>query len=195
MSRFSEGYDDDPFPNAGALWQHNIHQALTGKRGRKALAELREALLALPEKRLIGGAMCTAGPADRRPKPYVYTTIRGEVVDDDDGRRFDKMVATEGEGVCAVGAYIWWKKVKAGADPQRAFTDLPTIWGEADGGIDETARIGSRDAGLAMPLAWELAYKNDETFESCTPEERYVKFLAWIDSRLALDSVSVAVEG
>jgi hypothetical protein len=48
MSRFyDDGYDED-FPNQAALWQANAQRALTGKRGRKALAELRDALLALP---------------------------------------------------------------------------------------------------------------------------------------------------
>jgi hypothetical protein len=50
--------------------------------------------------------------------------------------------------------------------------------------LSQTAGLGQQ-AGLTYTLAWELAYRNDETYERMTPEERYTAFLAWIDRELA----------
>ena len=175
MSRFNEYDGDEDFPNAWALWEKRAQLALEGKRGRKALADLREALLALPEKRLIARALCTVGlPAKVAALPL-----------DDYGRR-DLLIldADEGEGVCAIGAYVWHQKVKAGMTPDEAFAALPMV-ADFDGDADyETARIG-RDAGLTYTLAWELAARNDETNAHLTPAERYDEFLRWIDQQLA----------
>ena len=68
MSRYREhdNYDDERAVLDHGRWEHNARVALKGKRGRKALAELREALMALPQHRLIGDAMCTVGGADKR---------------------------------------------------------------------------------------------------------------------------------
>src|ERR1700757_3269836 len=115
MSRFGDYDYDEEYANAAALWQANAKRALAGRRGRKALAELREALLALPEKRLIEGALCTVGEARRDPSKAGYS--RGDLME---------KIERQGEGVCAIGAFVWFKKVKAGMDPQEAFESLPT---------------------------------------------------------------------
>lgn len=175
MSRFDDCYDDDSYyPNAGDLWAANAKRALEGKRGQKALAELREALRALPEKRLISGALCTVGGLDR-------PEVRGAR----DWYRDDLKIKleSEGEGVCAIGAYVWFKKVKAGADPQAAFAEMPVILDSDGGGELETANAG-KQAGLTFTLAWTLAYRNDQTFDDMTPEERYEAFMTWLDSQL-----------
>lgn len=188
MSRYSDvSCDDQLFPNQAAFWRANAHRALRGKRGRKALAELRDALLALPQKRLIARALCTVAP-DKRREDEVPVELDG-------GYRFTpavwrneslaEIVAEEGEGVCAVGAYVWWQKVKAGADPVGAFDALPTL-PDTDEGINATADAG-HNAGLVWSLAWQLAYRNDETFD-LSPEQRYTAFMAWIDHEL--DAVS-----
>jgi hypothetical protein len=89
---------------------------------------------------------------------------------------------TEGEGVCAIGAYLWFKKVKAGADPREAFAELPMLL-DVEHDAWETAAEGQR-AGLTFTLASEIAYRNDEALDGMTPEERYTAFMAWIDSQL-----------
>jgi hypothetical protein len=69
MSRYSDYDDYEGEPEqvlAAGRWERNARVALKGKRGRKALAELREALMALPERRLIEGAVCTVGAAGRK---------------------------------------------------------------------------------------------------------------------------------
>jgi hypothetical protein len=67
VSRFRDyDCDEEDFPGQRALQEANWQRALTGKRGRRFLALVREALMALPEHRLIEGALCTVGAADRR---------------------------------------------------------------------------------------------------------------------------------
>lgn len=179
MSRFSD-YDDwdEDFPNQAEFWYANTRRALKGKRGRKALAELREALMALPEHKLIEGAVCTVGAEHRR-------TAYGDNGWCDWRERFDKQVEKQGEGVCAIGAFRWYRKVKEGADPAEAFASLPTVFGTDEGNsLTETADLG-KDAGLAFVLAYDLAYRNDEVYKKVTPEERHAAFIAWIDQELA----------
>jgi len=43
-------------------------------------------------------------------------------------------------------------------------------------------------AGMTFTLAWELAYRNDETYRALTPEERWERFVGWIDTELASTS-------
>ena len=198
MSRFGDydGDGDDEFNGNGwAMWQKRAELAINGKRGRKALAELREALMALPEKRLIADALCTvnierrveaelppAPPPTNPEEPFAQWFVEDR---ERERQHVLQMAEQQGEGVCAIGAYLWYQKVKAGADPQEAFDSLPTLALDGDGGY-ETAKLG-QGAGLTYTLAWELASQNDETWgsESVTPEQRFQKFVDWIDKTLA----------
>lgn len=215
MSRFSEydGDDDDSFNgNGGYMWEKRAQLALEGKRGRAALADLRDALLALPQKQLIEGALCTVGlearltaipeEVERTVEPIarnedgsikrdaeghvMFEPIRTELVENYEREEFGEFVARhEGqpEGVCAIGAYVWWQKVKSGMAPAEAFAALPTI-PDIEGGDYATADIG-KEYGLTYTLAWELASRNDEQWGGLTPEQRYVAFVTWIDQQLA----------
>lgn len=74
-------------------------------------------------------------------------------------------------------------------DPAEAFAAIPNAYDPAGGeALEETARLGE-DAGLSFTLAWELAYRNDETYDDLTPEERWTAFVAWIDQELAGEPV------
>ena len=193
MSRFSD-YDNDD--ESAALdfgrWEHNSRVALKGRRGRKALAELREALLALPEPRLIESAVCTVDLDERLPSLPIdegsAETIRYSRWASQEREEARARLATQGEGVCAMGAYVWYQKVKGGMDPAAAFAAVPTLQGVYDDGdgdpLHETANLG-RDVGLTYTLAWNLAYRNDETYRRMTPEERWTAFMDWIDTELA----------
>jgi hypothetical protein len=174
MSRYGDDYGGEDFPGQYALWQANYERALKGKRGRQALRDLREALLALPEKKLIEGALCTVNPATR---------LRDVPEDSWRYRDLSEALGGKGEGVCAIGALLWHRKVKAGADPSEAFDSLPTLE-DSNYGLDDTASLAVSDAGIAYSLAWALACKNDETYRRMTPEERYTAFMAWIDAEL-----------
>lgn len=143
MSRYSDFYSEATYSNAGELWSSNVLRALRSPRGRKALTELREALLRLNNKRLI---------TDR-----LY----------------------DGADVCAIGAYAVYKQIQEGTDPWEAFELLPR---EIEP-LEETANIGTQ-YGLTKTLAWEVAYRNDETYGRQTPEQRYQTFLRWLDREL-----------
>jgi hypothetical protein len=172
MSRIGDCDDyEGAFPNEWAFWERRTRQVLNGRPGRKALAELREALLALPEKRLVANALSTAGKASTAPTSKYYVEDHRE------------LLAEQGEGVCAVGAFVWHRAVKAGADPAEAMADLP-LNPDYDGSPEVTVDVGHR-AGLRRHLAWVLMERNDTVYEGLTPEERYEAFLAWIDERLA----------
>lgn len=213
MSRFNDDYEPrDDGKNTAGLWHANLTRALKSKRGRAALTDLRDALLALPEKRLIEGALCTVGLSDRiEAMPATKVIDIEPLIPGEDGRpqrdaeghvirgprqptevknweresllEFVAEHDGEPEGVCAVGAYVWWKKVKAGMDPSEAFVALPVL-PDTDAGEWETADAGT-EAGLAGVLAWELAHLNDETWGSLDPEARYTRFITWIDQQLA----------
>ena len=215
MSRYRDCDDYEGEPEqilAQGRWEHNARVALKGKRGRKALADLREALLALPQKRLITSAVCTVGGSARIPEvteaeidqahaqrealgftnwgntsAYRRNARAQELREDrqDQRDKITDIARVQGEGVCAVGALLWHQKVKAGMDPAEAFASLPTVAGDDDADpMTETADLG-KQAGLTFTLAWELAYRNDETYDLKSPEDRYTAFLAWIDRELA----------
>jgi hypothetical protein len=197
MSRFDGDWEPrEDGKNTAGLWRANVKRALAGKRGQAALRDLRDALLALPEKRLIEGALCTVGLRDRiasmperipTPEDSLARTRDGEL----DMKNWHRQVLIqfveerddEPEGVCGVGAYVWWQKVKAGMDPAEAFAALPVL-PDTDAGEWETADAG-QEAGLSAVLAWELAYRNDERYADLSAEERYARFMAWIDEQLA----------
>jgi hypothetical protein len=88
----------------------------------------------------------------------------------------------QGCGVCVNGALLWHRLVHEGLDPDEAFAALPSVAGSE---LSETAWITENDAGIAHTLAWELAYRNDETYRRMTPEERWTAFLTWIDAELS----------
>jgi hypothetical protein len=191
MSRFwDDGDGGENFPGEAALWEANYERALRGKRGRQVLAELREALMALPEHRLIEGALCTVGAtaeaADEdaewtrtRPPPgwSLRSPLASSLRDAFDG---------QGEGVCGGGALLWHRAVKAGATPEEAFAQLPRMLA-SDHDLGETASL-LEAAGVAYVLAWQLVYRNDETFRWKTPEQRHAAFIAWIDEQLAVSA-------
>ena len=187
MSRGGSDDDYEDWPNQALFWWHNAERALKGKRGKKALAELREALLMLPEKRLVEGAISTVAlkaKADAMPDTKPSWSGNGVM---DNWHKQDALAKCEreGMGVCAIGAYLLRKRVlETGETPEEAMANLPSAADVEDCGLDDTAALG-KQAGLAFPLAFLLADRNDETYHSCTPEERYEKFLAWLDSELA----------
>lgn len=172
MSRYHDDGDYDTMP--AGLWDANLERALKGRRGQQVLRDLRDALAALPEPRLIEGALCTVGARRRMesgPSDWLDHAALGAKAQE------------QGEGVCAIGAYLWHRKVKAGMDPDEAFASLPPLLDE-DSGLWETADLARR-AGVTFTLAWDLAMRNDEVFSAKSPEERHAAFLAWIDGQLA----------
>lgn len=187
MSRGGNEDWDEDFPNQGAFWWHNTMRALRGKRGRRVLADLREALLMLPEKRLVSGAISTAALETKALGMPDTRAGWGSTVEVPNFAKLDALAKCEQEGigVCAVGAYLLRKRVlELGETPDEAMRALPSSADVEGYYLDETANLGEQ-AGLAKTLAYLLADRNDETYGHCTPEDRYQHFLAWIDVELA----------
>lgn len=196
MSRFEWDDYGDPigYNNGPELFYRRAVSAIYGRKGRKALAQLREALMALPKHELIEGAVCRRLPAeDLNGDPIVYEAFvePGQLgIDGSEVTEPQQSVAMPPQvvGVCAIGAWLWWSKVKEGTDPVKAFDELPEIdsdsWDIAGDEMFETAWAGQR-AGLTYTLAWELASGNDETFEGMEPAARWQAFVDWIDKVLA----------
>jgi hypothetical protein len=140
------------------FWQIDLQRALTSGRGQRWLRDIEAALLALPKHEL----------------SYENIVELGEWDDEGDTRK--------PVGVCAVGAVAAYQKVKAGATWDQAFADLAESWdGERD--CWETQQLGM-SIGLTRTVAWELAYQNDEMFESLNPSERHAAMLGWVRSHI-----------
>jgi len=77
MSR--HGYTDDNDQQQLAMWRGRVASAIRGKRGQKMIAELRDALDAMPEKRLVAGSLqrkdgdCCAIGCIAKAKGHDYT--------------------------------------------------------------------------------------------------------------------------
>jgi hypothetical protein len=136
VSRISYS-DDEDYPGQFELWQANCRRSLRGKEGQAELLVLREALLAIPDKRLIVNLLT-----------------------DEEG------------GVCAIGAYAKRKGLDlAKYDPEYATDEV---------GIE---------AGMPAMAAWKIVEMNDMELSHVTPEKRYERMLAWIDSQQLIAEV------
>ena len=128
MSR--SGYADDG--DDPGLWRGAVRRATTGYRGQYLLRRLRDALDAMPVKRLIADA------------------IKDETGD-----------------VCAFGAL----------DPSASLY---------------SARDLAEHFGIAMALAAEIVYMNDEALHwrsrDETPEARWIRMRAWVDEQITAES-------
>jgi hypothetical protein len=149
-----EGDGDEYFPNQGALWEANLARHFSGREGQARLRELRDALLALPEKRLIpvrladeGGQVCALGAMSLR-------------------RRLNA-----GEGLDTALA----------AMTERVIEDEWGIdgWEAEQATIGEGLAMGCK-----MPFIVAVSYENDLGGPNETPEARYERVLAWVEKRI-----------
>lgn len=204
MSRFGSEYEEQ-FPGQAELWEANLRRAMSGKRGQAALRDLEEALLELPEKKIIRGKIadrrgqvCTVGllALHRRTRsgedreavlaalvtPDFCTCMHD---DQDHEHRTGRCQR------CAAQAEEWHRRNAAGElrhwemrhepTPCQQF-ELDEDWTEGAEDL-ETAEVG-KSVGLAFCLAWHLGYLNDETWCSDTDEERYEHVLEWVRKRI-----------
>lgn len=165
--------DEENFQGQFALWQANTERSIKGKKGQQALKELREALIALRDyhgPRLIEGALCTVGGVGR-----------DEIAKEWYSEELQETIDRQGEGVCAVGAYAWWKAVQANNSVGEAFKSLPTL-PSFDTEMEDTVYEGEK-RGMPKLVAYEVVWRNDELYAgfNITPEERYNKFISWLD--------------
>jgi hypothetical protein len=152
--RFEGDYDEE-FPGQYMLWEANLERHFSGKAGQAKLRELRDALVALPEKRLIEtrladeqGNVCALGAL------VVHHRVEA------------------GEDRGAVLAEI----------AQRIHDDDGYVdtWEAEEGTRKEALRCG-----VKPPLIYTVAYENDFGPSSKeTPEKRYNRMLSWVERRI-----------
>jgi len=209
VTRFGSEYEEQ-FPGQGELWEANLGRAISGKRGQAALRDLEQALLEMPEKKIIRGKIadrqgqvCTVGllALHRRTRAGEdRATVLAALAEPDYCVCMHDQHDHEGETGhcrrCEAQAKEWHRRQDAGEllrwetfepKPCQAF-ELDEDWHE--GGDDlETAEVG-KSVGLAFCLAWHLGYLNDETWYGDTDEERYEHVLAWVRKRIIREEVA-----
>lgn len=155
MSRFSgDDYDED-FPGQWELWQANFERHMNGAAGQRALLDLHAALKAMPEPRLIAGRL-----------------------------------ADENGQVCTVGALALHRRTVKGEDPETVLEDLAQQisqeTAETDSWESEEVTVHAGvSVGLRRMMAQHLGHLNDQDGSwQETPEERYVRVLRWVESKI-----------
>lgn len=140
--------DEEDRPGQFALWNANCRRSLRGKAGQRELRELETALLALPEKRLIHGALqdddggvCAIA---------CYAKHKGV-----DLSRFDAEVESDKVGIAAgMPRLVAWKVVALND------IDCGDMWGSGSGNMTPEkryekvlawVRIQLRPAGAETP--------------------------------------------
>jgi hypothetical protein len=150
--------DDEDYPGQFNLWQANCARSLRGKAGQAELRELEAALVALPEKRLIHGALTDedggvcAVACYARHKGIDLSTFDPEYESDDVGVR------------AGMPRLVAWKVVALND------IELESWCGYVEGpATREESRYAHRGVWVHRDL---------------TPEERYEKVLAWVREQL-----------
>jgi hypothetical protein len=164
MSRVQEGeWDDQDAVRRHNLWRGNYLRQLRGKRGQAFLRELRDALLALPEKALAAGQIAKDGQVcalgslalKRRvdageSREAVVAELAGINVDQDDDDWEGDLIWEWAESVLQAPKYLAWMiPVENDEDNSHEYVDGK--------------------------------WKRKET----TPEGRYQRMLRWVESRIA----------
>lgn len=151
--RFDHDYDEQ-FPGQYQLWDNATRRSFSGKPGQTALKELRDALLALPEKRLIETRL-----ADKHGNVCALGALAVR-----------KRVA-EGRSRAAVIAEI---------AEQISDDDWVDTWEAEQQTLAEAEACGMKiTMAVAVAAENDFGPKADET-----PEERYTRMLAWVERRI-----------
>jgi len=177
MTRF-DNYDGEGMP--WELWETVVSNALGGRRGQEALAAMEDALLALPEPKLIeghlaaDGAVCAVGALVAHRKAAREGVDIAAVIDAmSDGVQCwcGHGRASHVAGSCSAMTKPWGSQDERPCGCEEYEPDTE------DG--SETASAGQAE-GLTFTVAWHLAYLNDEQFGGATPEARYKQMLSWV---------------
>jgi len=163
MSRIEEGDCDDGTESflRGCAFEGNKHRAIHGRKGQKILRELEEALLAMPEKRLINGKFATT--------TIVVGPSSLPIVDSD---------------VCALGCLAVHREMKTGKTRAQAVMAVQSeVTSDEDDGGWEAITQAAGYLDLVTPLAYAIVERNDE-YGGSTPEETYQRFLRWVQKKI-----------
>ena len=148
MSRFDDNAPGDlETLLAQGRWMGRRKAVLNGRPGKAALAELEQALLAMPHKRLIEGTLCD-GTGVCANGAWLY-------------RHYVDGGLSPREA---------WRKLKKD-DKERFFGN------DEGAELDRTVAMTVKELGVTKTLAEVVAYINDEEVYATTPEGRYAQVL------------------
>ena len=161
MSRFNmDGCDSQEAMWAWIRWEGRRKKVLNGKPGKAALQDLERALLVMPHKRLIEGALCDGKTGVCAMGAWLYRRYVDQGM-----RPRDAWRKLQVEGIPKGGQ---WFDDGVGEELQRS--------------ID----LGARDLGITKTLAEIVAYTNDEDVSwHLTPEKRYEEVLRRVRGYIA----------
>lgn len=185
MTRFGEGdYDDEYWMLAMGRWEANLKRAIRGRRGQRVLRELREALLALPERRLVKGDLAT-------PEGEVCTV--GALVAYKRARAEGLSITEAAKALAAEDPEVWEgyeRNPETGEyEAVRVVGGIVTFrWSHGeDQGQEHTVNMGKR-AGLVYTLAWHLGWQNDDEWGLLTPEQRWKRCFRWVEDHITAEA-------
>lgn len=211
MSRISYQEDED-WPGQFNLWRANVNRSIAGKRGQAALRDLEAALLAMPNKRLIGhkfidgeevcavGALVIARLAAKgKPEAEVKTQLNAEHTYCRT-KNCDHRLVDHRDGPCSACARDRAKTVAFWVDYYLRYPDsVPNCQSftapSPDEDRDEYDRYDDIEGetegeavkvGVPEKVAWRLVELNDFELDRDTPEERYEHVLKWVQRRLKM---------
>lgn len=164
MSRINYS-DDEEYPGQFFLWQANCDRSLQGKAGQRELRELEAALLALPSKRLIHGAL--ENEQGEVCAIACYAKHKGVDLSKHDPEYASDRVGIEG----GMPRLVAWKVVE-----MNDITCDEEYWATAEG--PQEAAHYYLGGGISVRL-------------HMTPEERYRRVLAWVQEELKAPPSSV----
>lgn len=175
MSRIAYS-DDEEFPGQFAMWQANCSRSLAGKQGQWALRELEAAIVALPTKRLISGAIacngevCAVGALivalktrEGVARDEVLKSLERQPSEDEWDDELDEGETEDAAVQLGVPRLVAWSLVALND------IELDTVWEVAHGPIPPG--FGSYQGGISV-------------VRDMTPEERYERVLAFVRSKI-----------
>jgi hypothetical protein len=174
VSRF-DSYGDEEAAISLELWEGIVSRALGSQRGQETLADIERALVALPEKKLISGALAAEGQVCA-VGAYVAQKRAAKR-----GLGLDEAVRSLEPSACWCG-HGRAAHAEAGctAPGYREQELCPCVeWDPDQGEVWETANAGEA-AGMAYSLAWHFTYLNDVKCGRLSDEDRYRYLLAWV---------------
>ena len=211
MTRISYSEEED-YEGQFALFRANLNRSLAGKKGQAALRDLEAALLALPEKRLVGyhlvkdGDVCATGAlvALRRQKKLQMTReeVLAQMAEDVAPiceQCYHQKRSHVGGGVCEkcpdaiqrlrmVYNSMWLGPSLRDSVCQQYVAPDPDTLEEDEDPEGEVEAIAVSE-GVPHLVAWAIVEQNDDIGGyrvSETDEERYERVLKWTQKRLRL---------
>jgi hypothetical protein len=150
-----EGDYDEQFPGQWWLWEANLQRNISGKAGQRSLRELRDALLALPEKKLI------------------------------ETRLADEQGHVCALGALAVKQRVERGEPREKVLAAMASDSAPDEYGMDIWEAEQQTLAEAKACGVKGPMAVTIAWENDfGPSSSETPEQRYARVLAWVEKRI-----------